>query len=148
MASYAWFFYALTAAVLWGIGYVLSEKLLREGISPAFMMVVSASITLPLYLLLSVQLENFRENITHLFGNVKTLISIVMMALTVVGGNYFVLKSIDQKNATLASFVEISYPLFVFLFAWIFFKEVQLNWGTAFGALLIFCGITVIYLKS
>ena len=42
MAQYAWFFYALSAAVLWGFGYALSERVLKSGLKPSFFMLIEA----------------------------------------------------------------------------------------------------------
>ena len=53
--------------------------------------------------------------------------------------------SISTKNATLAGLVEISYPLFIALFAYFLFKETQINAAIIIGGLLIFSGIFVIY---
>ncbi|MGA2053413.1 MAG: EamA family transporter, partial [Opitutales bacterium] len=55
------------------------------------------------------------------------------------------LLAIQHKNATLASLIEISYPFFVALFAWLLFRDVQLSWATALGGLLILAGIAIIY---
>ena len=52
----------------------------------------------------------------------------------------------SAKNPTLASLIEISYPLFVVLFAWIFFREMQLNTITICGGLLVIAGVAVIIL--
>ena len=48
------------------------------------------------------------------------------------------------KNPTLVSLIEISYPLFVVLFTWIFFREMQLNPVTCVGGLLVLAGVAVI----
>ena len=57
----------------------------------------------------------------------------------------FISLSIVNKNATLAGLIEITYPLFIVLFAWLLFKEGQLTLGTALGSLCILCGVGVIY---
>jgi drug/metabolite transporter (DMT)-like permease len=52
----------------------------------------------------------------------------------------------SAKNPTLASLIEISYPLFVVVFAWLFFREMQLNPMTICGGLLVIAGVAVIIL--
>ena len=52
----------------------------------------------------------------------------------------------SAKNPTLASLIEISYPIFVVVFAWLFFREMQLNAMTLFGGLLVLAGVSVIIL--
>jgi drug/metabolite transporter (DMT)-like permease len=65
-----------------------------------------------------------------------------------VGANIFILLATKSKNATMAAMVEITYPLFTALFAWLLFKEVQVNAGTAAGAFLILSGVCCIYYFS
>lgn len=148
MAGSAWFFYALGASFLWGISYVLSEKLLKQGMTPAFMMFASTALCAPIYLFMAYKFQELKSSWNLIQSQSVNLWILLFMALAIVGGNFLSLLSISEKNATLASFVEISYPLFTFFFAWLLLKEVQLSWETAFGGLLIFAGIAVIYFKS
>ena len=57
-------------------------------------------------------------------------------------------QAISDKNATLASLIEISYPVFVALFAWLLFRQVHLNASVLVGALLVFAGVAVIVLNN
>ncbi len=59
--------------------------------------------------------------------------------------NLSILASMQEKNATVAGLVEIAYPLFTALFTWLFFREVEMSWGTAFGGLLVLSGVACIY---
>ena len=56
--------------------------------------------------------------------------------------------SIDSKNATLASLIEISYPVFVVLFAYVLFRDVHLNASVLVGGLLVFAGVAIIVLNN
>jgi drug/metabolite transporter (DMT)-like permease len=56
--------------------------------------------------------------------------------------------SITSKNATLSGLIEISYPLFIAIFAYLLFNDNQMNAGTVVGGALIFSGIFVIYYLS
>lgn len=56
--------------------------------------------------------------------------------------------AIGGKNPTLTSLIEISYPLFVLLFTWLFFREVPLNIMAALGALLVLSGVALILLSE
>lgn len=148
MAAHLWFVYSLGAALCWGIGYVLAEKLLKSGLTPAFMMFFSSLVGLPLYFLLAASLGHIKPGIDVLIHN-KSLIAIFSIGITtVIIGNFLILHGISAKNATLASLIEISYPLFTFLFAWLIFNQIQLTYMTAAGAALIFAGITVILFNS
>ncbi|GJL84777.1 MAG: hypothetical protein DHS20C02_05520 [Micavibrio sp.] len=148
MGSHLWFFYALTTSMLWGLGYVFSEKILKAGIAPPFLMLVYLVVSVPIFLLLTHFTNNLKPGIEILASNkIISLYFAIVIACFIVA-NYLIFTSISLKNATLASLVEISYPYFTVLFTWAIFKEFQLTVATAFGALLIFSGITLIYLKS
>ncbi len=146
--SKLWFFYALGASILWGIGYVLSEKLLKSGFTPAFMMLSSGVITLPFYLLLVVYLGQLQGGLGLLFSDKNNLILMCLVGFTVVGGNFLIFMSIYEKNATMASIIEITYPLFTCLFAWLILRQVQIGWQTAIGGLFILAGIIIIFLEK
>jgi drug/metabolite transporter (DMT)-like permease len=53
-----------------------------------------------------------------------------------------------MQNASLVGMVEITYPLFTILFAYIFFKEFHLNVFTMLGGMLILSGVFLMYLKG
>lgn len=148
MAEQLWFIFALSAAVLWGIGYIATEKLLQYDVSPAFMILVQNALTFPIALFISMRFGNIKEQIALFSGNMPVIALSLLMALCIIGGELLIIYSIDEKNATLTSLVEISYPIFTFIFAWIFLKEVQLTWEQAIGGVFIFIGIGIIFLKS
>ena len=56
--------------------------------------------------------------------------------------------SIQGKNATLAGLIEISYPLFIALFAYFLFGEMQIGVASALGGVLIFAGVALIYISA
>ncbi|MBL1146804.1 MAG: EamA family transporter [Pseudomonadota bacterium] len=148
MTAHFWFIYALSAAVMWGLGYVISEKLLRIGMTPAFMMVISNIVMLPFLIGMTAYMDAGKGQL-QLFLSSKEMIALTLfMGALIIGGNLLILTSIQEKNATLASLIEITYPIFTCLFAWIFLKETQVNWAQAAGGVLIFSGVCLIYLKS
>jgi drug/metabolite transporter (DMT)-like permease len=69
------------------------------------------------------------------------LISIVIY----IAANVLIMASINAKNATMAAMIEITYPLFTALFAWLLFRQVQMSAGTLAGAALILSGVACIY---
>lgn len=147
-SSYAWFFYALTSAILWGYSYALSERVFREGLNVPFFMMVSGGIYFLFCIIFVILTNQFKEGFVTLSDNKPLIGTMVLVASCYVGGAFLAFLAISQKNATLANFVEMSYPFFTFLFAWALYKEVQLNWYALLGGILIFSGIGLIYLKS
>jgi drug/metabolite transporter (DMT)-like permease len=140
----AWFFYALLAAVLWGASYVIYQVLLKSMSSASVMLfsVLGSAVVFVAIALGRRDLSKDWDALVQSPMNIKLLLSVCVInaAANIVG-----LISIRQSNATLMGMVEISYPLFTALFAWMFLKEMQLTVGTALGALLIMSGVGCIY---
>lgn len=140
--------YALLAAMLWGASYAACGPILRMGMPPLvfyfFYSLVGFLMTLILLIVrgkigtLCSQLHELGSNTGWFF------FSIVGASL----GGIMTYLAIGEKNATLASLVEISYPLFVILFTWIFFQEVELNVITTVGAFLVILGVSLICLNA
>ena len=141
-----WFFIALLSAVFWGISYCFAERIMDQGVSPAFLLLLQGIVTFPVYIIFA-YFSNTLGTSLGAFDNTKIIVLTAVTTIALVLGNLLILTSIDMKNATLANLVEISYPLFTFLIAWTVFKDVQLSWSTAFGGLLILAGVGVIWMK-
>lgn len=149
MAANLWLFYALAASVLWGLYYLLSEKIMGQGIHPAFLMLCQNAVTLPLYVLACMAGGHMRPGVAALTADgFRMPLLLLFYALVILCANLFVLSGIAARNATLVNLIEISYPLFTCLFAWLLFRDVQITAGAAAGAVLIVAGIAVIYLKG
>ena len=135
--------------ILWGLGYTLSEKIMRDSaITPAVLMLLIQLIIVPMYILLCLYLGQLKTGFSAAFSSPQILGLLVVAAVTVLGGNFLILNSIVDKNATLTGVIEISYPLFTAFFSYLILKDVQLDWWTALGGVLIFGGVIVIAIKS
>lgn len=141
-----WLFYAILASVCWGMSYAASGPILKKGFSPlvffsgyclfgllgAFVALLSSG-----KLLQALRLEGMDRGDLGWF-----LLSVSGSAI----GAYLTYAAMSARNPTLASLIEISYPLFVVVFAWVFFREMQLNTLTLSGGLLVIAGVSVIIL--
>ena len=130
------FFYAIAAAVTWGLVYVIDQKVL-SGISPITLLfidsLITALIVLPFVLVGDVSIK-------VVLGSGRTIIiliivSVLLAALT----NFFIFSGIKSLNASTASIIEIAYPFFVVLFSMIFFQS-KPNIYFFIGGILIFIG--------
>lgn len=141
-----WLLYAVAASICWGMSYAASGPILKKGCSPLVLF--------------------FGYTLLGLLGSLAALLSSGRLAgalrlegvsrpdilwfLFSVGGSalgaYLTYAAMSAKNPTLASLIEISYPIFVMLFTWVFFREVQFNLITLCGGLLVIAGVTVIIL--
>jgi drug/metabolite transporter (DMT)-like permease len=139
----AWIVYALLAAVLWGGTYVMYEVLLKNLSASAILFFSSLGATLVFFcwVIFGGSLEKDWQLIKK--GGSETNLLLGIIAFSVLANLTF-LASMRLKNATLSGLVEITYPLFTALFAWVFLKDAQLSMGTFFGALLIMAGVICI----
>lgn len=142
-----WFFLALATAVLWGIGYAVTEKFLHNGVSPAFFMAVTALISVPFYFWWAYYTGTLSSSYKVFQNNVNDTALLLFISLVFVAANVMVLTSVQLKNATLASLIEITYPVFTVLFTWLILQKFHLNLYSIVGGLLIFSGIALIYTK-
>jgi drug/metabolite transporter (DMT)-like permease len=141
-----WIVYAIAASVCWGMSYAASSEILKKGFSPLlFFFGYSLFCTLgaSVSLLISGSLPNIWKRVDLGRADMGWFIfSIAIGAL----GAYLTYAAMSAKNPTLASLIEISYPFFVVLFTWVFFRQCQLNLSTMIGGLLILAGVFVIIL--
>jgi drug/metabolite transporter (DMT)-like permease len=146
--SFTWGIYALLASVSWGLVYVLEEKLLRGGLSPVALQLFVGLVSMPIYVALFYTLKNKKEQLTIVTDNPSLIWSLVIAGVLIVAANLFILFAVQEKNATLVSVLEITYPIFTFIFAMWLLGDTQLNAGTLIGASFIALGTGVILLKG
>jgi len=136
-----WYLAALGAAVVWGLHYPLVGFALKR----VSMVSVLVLLTLPVLLIVPF----VYRTVLHDVGVWRGLewgerLLILSLSLTSLLGAVLLFLSIAGKNATLAALLEITYPLFVALFAWLLFREVHINTSVVLGALLVFAGTALI----
>jgi drug/metabolite transporter (DMT)-like permease len=137
-----WWGYALLSAACWGIQYVLMETLFRRvDFAAAFSFLSLANgILVAAVLWLLYPKQNWWK-----LGESWSVIGLVLLYLIFGTGAYlFNALAINQKNATLASLLEISYPLFIILFTALFFREIHLDLVGMIGAMLILLGCVLV----
>jgi drug/metabolite transporter (DMT)-like permease len=136
-----WYLAALGAAVAWGIHYPLVGFALKR-VSLVFVLVLTA---LPIVLLAPFFYRRLGADLAALAAmSAAERWTVLALAATSLAGAVFLFLSIAAKNATLAALLEITYPVFVALFAWLLFREVHWNASVLAGAVLVFTGVAVI----
>ena len=136
-----WYATALAAAVVWGVHYPLIDFALRR-ISPFSVLLLTVLGVVAVAPWFAPELAQDAATLKRLPWRER--LPIAAIALTSVVGSLLLFISIGAKNATLASLIEISYPVFVALFAYLLFREWHLNAGVAVGAVLVFAGVALI----
>jgi drug/metabolite transporter (DMT)-like permease len=137
-----WWGYALLSAACWGIQYVLMETLFRRvdfAAAFSFLSLVNGILVAAVLWVLYPKQNWWR------LGESWSVIGLVLLYLIFGTGAYlFNALAINQKNATLASLLEISYPLFIILFTALFFREIHLDLVGMIGAMLILLGCVLV----
>lgn len=139
--SAPWYLTAIAAAVVWGVHYPLVDYALKR-VSIVTVLLLTA---LPIVLLLPLYQQTLKSD----FGVWQTLpwperLPILAIMVTSLSGAVLLYVSISGKNATLASLIEISYPVFVAVFAYLLFREMHLSASVLLGAALVFSGVALI----
>ena len=137
----AWYVTALGAALIWGIHYPLVDFALKRisVFSVLLLTVLPVLALMPLYLRDVVR--DF-DTVRALPGGEQGLIAAI--SLTSLLGAVLLYLSIAGKNATLASLIEITYPVFVAIFAYVMFRHIHLNTSVVVGGLLVISGAGLI----
>ncbi len=140
-----WYIPAIAAAVVWGLHYPLIEHALKR-VSLTTVVLLTALPMALVALAFPARLADDWRALAALSMNERLLIGAI--AFTSLAGTVLLYLAVRGRNATLASLIEISYPAFVALFAWLLFREWQLNAGVLIGAALVFAGTALIIVNS
>ena len=139
--SLPWYIAALGAAITWGIYYPLVDMALKR-ISLYSVILLSM---IPIFLVLPF----FHKTVSNDIETVKSLPvseQWIIASLGLIGlfGEVMVYLAITGKNATLASLIEMTYPVFVVLFAWVFYRQMHVRPSVFIGGLMILVGAGLI----
>ncbi len=139
--QFPWYVTAIGAALVWGVHYPLVDHALKK-LSLVSVLLLTA---LPMVVLAPL----FHRTLAADYAVWTTLdtgprVRVLALALTSLLGSVLLFLSIAGKNATLARLIEISYPVFVALFAWLLFRELHINTSVIIGGLLVFAGVAMI----
>ena len=142
-----WVLYAITASIFWGIDYTLTGEVLK---SIQFSTLLSIELFIGFLGMLGITIVSgaYRTDIPELLSSNRLSLLVVFIVIAFTIANTCIVAAIGNKNATLAGLLEISYPFFIVVFSWFFFKNANITIGTAIGGVCIIIGVAIIlYLK-
>jgi len=140
-----WYITAIGAAVAWGIHYPLIDFAMKR-ISIYGVLLLGV---LPILFLMPLFLRELASDVDAFkLLPAKEQWSVLAISVTSTAGAILLYFSIDNKNATLASLIEITYPVFVIFFAYLLFKQMHLNLSVIVGGLLIMAGAVIIIINN
>ena len=136
-----WIAAALISSILWGLNYALGERLMKT---------LNISTLVLLY-----SFSNFLFAIVYNLYTKKIFSDIKVIHLNIAGillgfvfsgifANLLTYFATKEKNASLAGLIEICYPVFTAIIAYLLFGEKQLSSSSMIGAVFIFTGIILI----
>src|SRR6476619_4978631 len=100
---HAWIMYAFFAAVLWGLNYTLAEKVLQN-ISSLTLLALEMLAGAIIFLVLS-YFTQLKTDLNILITQPKLLGWAVLEIIVVLIASYFIVISIQSKNATVAGII-------------------------------------------
>ncbi|PJA49267.1 MAG: hypothetical protein CO170_00135 [candidate division SR1 bacterium CG_4_9_14_3_um_filter_40_9] len=136
--------FALIASICRGLQYTFLEKLLVK--MPIISIFLISSIINAIFFALVAWLGHFEINLKAVRNDKSTLRLFILVTVTFLIASIIIVFAIKGKNATTAGLVEISYPIFIILFSYIFLKNYSISRATILGGILIFAGIGIIYI--
>jgi len=150
MQTWPWWTFSIFASVLWGLHFNLlvkvSNVLPRDIYTPLTLFFVTAN---SMWIVLLFAHKQVFANIHLLWqaGPQIRLYTLILIATTLSAAVLLTIAMQLSNSATLASLLDITYPIFVALVAWLLFKEGHFDWTIIVGGALIFCGSILIIWK-
>lgn len=148
--TWPWWVYSILATIVWGLHFNLAVKVSRvlpKDIYTPFTLFFITSIVLVFMLPFA---------LNKIIANLQTVMqadssvrnsALVMIFTALVGASLLYMAMQLSPNATIASLLDITYPIFVALTAWLLFRENHLDWSMLVGGALIFAGAALIIWK-
>lgn len=132
-----WYVAAIGAAVTWGIYYPLVDMALKRIslFSVILLSMIPVLLVTPLFLKV---ISDDIETVKSLSISEQWIIA--SLGLIGLFGEVMVYLAISGKNATLASLIEMTYPLFVVIFAYVFYKQMHVTASVFIGGLMVLVG--------
>jgi drug/metabolite transporter (DMT)-like permease len=133
-------FFPFISAALYGLGYVLLERMLSK--VPLMLYTFCSSVFFVIIFGLATYM---RKEMSFSFLSEPKIAG--MFALTILINSVAwitTLLALKNTGAAYVAFAEISYPLFTLLFLYLLFGIQQWNWQSALGSILIFAGSLVL----
>jgi len=150
MLTWPWWSYSIIAALLWGLHFNLvvrvSRLLPNDIYTPLTLFFVTS---LSMLLILPFTWQRVFCNIVTLYrSGPETRLSLLLLIFTtLVAAVLLYIAMRMSNNPTVAGAIDITYPFFVALIAWLVFRENQVDWSVIVGGILIFSGSFLIIWK-
>ena len=140
-----WFWYAITASVLWGINYVGNQYLLRYLTS--FEIMFLESVLLVIVFLVWFCINGEIKTVFFKLNSLKLAAVFFLCAAIYVTAVVCIFKSITLSNASYAAIIEACYPIFTMIFAYLILGEIQFTLTSLIGCGFVLTGLIIINIR-
>ena len=140
-----WYLTAIGAAMIWGVHYPLIDNALKKLSLVTVLLLTALPVALLIPFFLPSLIADYRLVSAMTWNERAPVLGITLTSLL---ASILLFLSIESKNATLASLLEITYPLFVAVFAFLMFREVHINASVIVGSALVMAGVGIIILNN
>ena|SRR5579859_2350885 len=137
--------FALVAAIIWGIDYALADRVLK---SISVYTLVTIEMFIGTIVFSVIGYNEIINDVTILKTDHQVLKYFIIDTIGFNIGFYLICKSIQSSNAAVAGLIEISYPIFIIIASWLFFRENHLTLPIIIGGIFIFIGLAIIGIFS
>lgn len=150
MFSWPWWVFSIIAAAIWGLHFNLvvkiSHVLPKDIYTPLTLFVITS---VAMLLLLPVFHQKIVTNMVTLWqaGNDIRLSVVVLVFTALIASSLLFTAMQLSPNATVAALLDITYPVFIAIVAWLLYREIHLDWSVLVGGGLIFSGVMLIIWK-
>lgn len=136
-----WIFYAVFTAILWAVCYTSVEQVIKT-VDKFSYIIVSSIMTL---LICGIVGRNkFLEDLPKIADNTNNVTIWLLVALTAsIIGSYMSIMAIETSNASLAASLEITYPFWCMVIAFLLFGQ-TMSLMSIFGVVIIFTGVIIV----
>jgi len=134
-----WIFFAVFTAFLWGVCYTSAEQVVKV-INRNTYITISAMVNLLIYGVLA--RPYFFPDLQKLQDTPKEIWWVVATIASASIASYASMAAIEQSNASFAASLEITYPFWCMLFAWILFGK-TMTVTSMLGVVVIFAGVII-----
>ena len=150
MFNWPWWVYSIIASAIWGLHFNLVVKvstILPKDIYTPLTIFLITSVSM--LLLLPIVHQKIVVNLVTLWhaGNSIRLSVVILVFTAILAANLLYIAMRLSPNATIAALLDITYPVFIAIVAWLLYKENHLDWSVVVGGVLIFSGAMLIVWK-
>lgn len=140
-----WWTWALGSTIFWGLFYVLVSRL-SPTLSPISLYWLPNITLLAILPFTYKQIATDYANLWSSGLDIKIAAAVASIISIIASVMFY--KSIGMHTATHASLIQITYPVFTAIFAFIFFSQNHFSWSVMVGGALIMIGAGIIILNN